>query len=551
MTAPGVLVPSATRQKGDGRSTDLTVTRRAFKQVWISAVVWSVVFGGTAAASAVSYVRSFPDMASRLQIAASTGKDRGLAILLGPVAAIDTVGGYTAYKCFVFLTTIGAIWGLLAATRLLRGEEDSGRWQVVLAGGTTATRATLATLLALAGAVGILLAGTSLLVLLAGRDPDVRFTASESFFYGLSIAIAPAVFAGVGALTSQLSRSRRLATGIAMYVFAVAFIVRMIADSGPGTKWLLWFTPFGWTERMRPFTDPDPRPLVVAVVAVIALVMAATSLAGRRDAGAGAWTTHDVGAPRSFGLRSPLGLAVRLELPLLIAWWVGAAMAGLSLGIIAKVATGSIPESFRDALDNFGVQGSFLKQYFGVAFLLVAAVVGLLPASQIGAAADEETSGRLVHLLARPARRANLLLGRLALATAAVVIAGLLAGLGSWLGVKSQGVDPGFGAMVVAGLNVVPTALLVLGIGAVVLALVPSASAPTIYAVVTASLIIDLLASMVSSFAWLDHLSLFRYMALAPAQDPDSTTIATTLLLTGTLYVAATLLFRRRDLQTG
>jgi ABC-2 type transport system permease protein len=63
----------------------------------------------------------------------------------------------------VFLTTIGAIGGLLAATRLLRGEEDSGRWQLVLAGGTRASRATLATLAALGAAIAVIFGGTTLL----------------------------------------------------------------------------------------------------------------------------------------------------------------------------------------------------------------------------------------------------------------------------------------------------------------------------------------------------------------------------------------------------
>jgi len=54
--------------------------------------------------------------------------------LLGPVSSIGTVGGHTVYKCFVFLTTIGAIWAILAGTRLLRGEHSSGRRQLVVAG---------------------------------------------------------------------------------------------------------------------------------------------------------------------------------------------------------------------------------------------------------------------------------------------------------------------------------------------------------------------------------------------------------------------------------
>jgi hypothetical protein len=60
------------------------------------------------------------------------------------------------------------------------------------------------------------------------------------------------------------------------------------------------------------------------------------------------------------------------------------------------VATGNVPSSISDTLDRFGVRGSFLEQYLGVAFLLIATVIALCRV-QIGAAADEETSGRLVH----------------------------------------------------------------------------------------------------------------------------------------------------------
>ena len=91
----------------------------------------------TAASSALSYVAVVPDGAR----AASSSPRRpaatpGSRCCSARSSAIDTVGGYTVYKGFVFLTTIGAIWAVLAATRLLRGEEDAGRWQLVLAGST-------------------------------------------------------------------------------------------------------------------------------------------------------------------------------------------------------------------------------------------------------------------------------------------------------------------------------------------------------------------------------------------------------------------------------
>ncbi len=102
-----------------------------------------------------------------------------------------------------------------------------------------------------------------------------------------------------------------------------------------------------------------------------------------------------------------------------------------------------------------------------------------------------------------------------------------------------------------AGLNVVPTVLLVLGIGAVVLATAPRAATGTVYGVVIWSLIVDLLSSIVSGLGWLDHFSLFHYMALAPAQDPDVVTVLITLAAAGVLCVLATILFDRRDVETG
>ena len=336
-------------------SADRAIARRAFKQVWVGATVCAVAFGATAASSALTYVTSFPTEASRHQLAATTGRDTGLSVLLGPVSAIDTVGGYTVYKGFVFLTAIGAIWALLAATRLLRGEEDAGRWLLVLAGDTRPARATAATLAALGAAVGVIFAGTALLVLWAARNPDVAFGTGETLLYALSIAIAPAVFVAVGAVTSQLSRTRRAATGLALGAFAFAFVVRMLADAGPATHWMLWATPFGWTELIRPFTKNNLVPLLPAVATMLMFSVAAVALASRRDVGDGVLVSRDVARPRAFGLRSPFGMSARLEVPVLVAWCGGAFASGLMFGVIAKVTASSVPDSFSDTLDKFGV----------------------------------------------------------------------------------------------------------------------------------------------------------------------------------------------------
>ncbi|MGZ4714559.1 MAG: hypothetical protein ACXVK4_16610 [Acidimicrobiia bacterium] len=531
-----------------GRGPVPAVVRRSFRQVRTGAIVCAVACGGTAASSALTYVQSFATAASRHQLVATTSTDTGLAILLGPVREVGTVGGYTVYKGFAFLTTIAALWALFAATRLLRGEEDAGRWHLVLAGATRPAAATLATLTALAIAVGVVFAGTVALTLAAATNPDVGFSLPDTLLYGATIAMPAAVFAGVGAVAAQLCRTRRAASGLGVVLFAVAFVVRMIADTGPALRWLRWATPLGWSELVAPYTQNRLGPLVPGVLATVVLGAVAVVLAGRRDVGSGILATADVSPPRPFGLGSPWGLALRLELPALAGWCAGVTATGLGLGVIAKMTSRPIPDSLQGTLDRFGVHGSFALQYLGVAFLLVAGVVALLPAGQIGAAGEEETAGRLPQVLAGATTRRAWFAGRLALTAAAVLVAGLLAGLAAWAGAASQGVDVGAFRIVGAGLNVVPTALLAMGLGAVVLAFAPRFGAAAVYGVVTWSLLVDLVGSVVPELAWSRRISIFHTMALAPARDPELTTLLVTTAIALALGVVATLVFERRDL---
>jgi putative exporter of polyketide antibiotics len=94
-----------------------------------------------------------------------------------------------------------------------------------------------------------------------------------------------------------------------------------------------------------------------------------------------------------------------------------------------------------------------------------------------------------------------------------------------------------------------PTALVTLGIGALVLSAAPRAAVGTVYGVVTWSMLVILFSSLVSSMQSLDRLSLFHYMALAPAEQPVPGTLAITATAGVLLCAAAMLLADRRDLR--
>jgi ABC-2 type transport system permease protein len=120
-------------ERSASRTVVVTTARRAVK----GGSVWGVVFGVLIASSATSYVAAFPDVASRAEIAATVQGNRGFEALFGTIHGIDTVAGYTAYKSMMFVVLLGAIWGFLIATRLLRGEEDRAGGSCSLAGRTT------------------------------------------------------------------------------------------------------------------------------------------------------------------------------------------------------------------------------------------------------------------------------------------------------------------------------------------------------------------------------------------------------------------------------
>ena len=75
---------------------------------------------------------------------------------------------------FGLLIIVGAIWGLLTATRLLRGEEDAGRWELFLAGRTTRRHAAAQAIAGLAAGFVVLWTLTAAFTVVAGSRSERR-----------------------------------------------------------------------------------------------------------------------------------------------------------------------------------------------------------------------------------------------------------------------------------------------------------------------------------------------------------------------------------------
>jgi ABC-2 type transport system permease protein len=524
-------------------SAGSSIARRLFADSRVRNWSFAALFALYAYAQVVGYRHTYPTAADRREFALTFGVNKALQLFYGIPHDLITVGGYTAWRFGGIGAIIASVWAVLASVKAYRGEEDAGRQELVLAG-IVARRTAFA-----AAAVSIC-AGAALLwlaifvALVAGH-----LSADGSAYLALATISPVPVFAGAGALASQLASTRRLALQLAIGAVLLAFVLRVIADIGDVGA-LRWATPLGWAEEMRAFAGPRPLVLGLPLLAGVLLFLVAALFSGRRDVGSGVLASRDTSPPRLWGLSSPAAFAFRSELGTYVSWLVGTAVFALVVGVLStSFSAKTISKSLQDELAKLG--GASIVTPAGALsfyFLFFVLAISLFACSQIGAARREEADQQLEMVLAQPVGRRRWLGGRLGLAAAGCAVIGLAAGLLAWVGAAAQGAGVSLPDLLGAGLNTLPTALLFLGLGALAYALLPRAGAAVAYALVLVSFLWELLAALLGAPRWLLDATPFQHIGLVPAQPFRAAAAATMLAIGAASALAALAAFRRRDL---
>jgi ABC-2 type transport system permease protein len=532
------------------RSPALVVVGLTTRTAVRSGALWGGVFGLYVTASALGYAAAYKTPLARARLAADFGSNFGFNAIIGPAHHLDTVAGFTAWRSLGVLSIVGAVWGLLLGTKLLRGEEDAGRWEVLLAGQTTRRRAAAQALVGLGAGIAVLWTVTAVVSVLVGRSSTVGFSPAAVLFLALALVSSAAVFACVGALASQLAATHRQAASYAGATLGASYALRMMADSGTGLDRLRWTTPLGWVEELRPLSATRPLWLLPIGALIALLAGSAVHLAGARDLGASTITDRTTARARTRLLAGPTGLTVRLIRPVLVGWGVGITGLGLMMGVIAKSVGSALSDNavVQQALTRLGGRGAGASTYLAVTFLIVALLVSLIGAGQVSAARGEEAEGRLDHLLVRPVSRPWWLASRLAVVVTALIVAGLLAGVATWLGAASQDAGVGLGSLLQAGLNVVPPAVLVLGAGVLTLGVWPRGVSTVTYGLLAWSFLVEIIGGIVNADHWLLDTSVLHHMAAAPAVDPNWTSSAVLVSIGAAAAILGGAAFGHRDL---
>ena len=501
--------------------------------------------GGYMLLEVASFKRTYPNGVSAEQF--SIFADNPAARMLqGVPRGLDTAGGFAVWDGAWVLELVIGVWAVLIVTRLLRGEEEEGRAELLLVGPARARHLTVLTLLVVVACSLVTGAAVTAALLSTGSE------LIGSAMFGVGLAGFAATFAGVAAVTSQIFNVRRRAAGFAAAVMAVSYLLRTVANSTDARAWLGWLTPFGWLDHMAPFGDPQPSALLVLIVVPALLLVAAAELRNRRDTGGALLTLSDSRRPRTRGLGGPDRFAWRTNWPVLTGWILGLGAYAFVLGALVTTMIEFLARdaNYQRTLADLGLEVALTVDGFvGVMSVTLGVAFALYAAWRIGAVRSEEESGRADNLLTRPLTRSRWLLGHAGLTVLGAALLNVLTGLAMWAGATVSGSNQlTVVASLQAVLNTASVVVLVTGLALLTFGVLPRLTVVVPVAVTVIGYVLTLLGPALSWPGWIVDLSPFSHLAYVPAQ-PFAATSAIVMALVGcTAGIGGVAAFSRRDI---
>jgi ABC-2 type transport system permease protein len=491
-----------------------------------------------------SVAGAYPTEEARQVFLQTTNGDPTQLMMIGPIYE-PSAGGLAAWRVRGQAALLIALASLFLVIRATRAEEEAGRAELL--GSTVVGRhAALTAALTVAFAANLV---TALVVTLGLMSQGLP--AQGSLVMGLSVAAAGWVFAALAGLTAQLTDTSRTATGIAVTAMGILYAVRAVADIG-GSAWVSWLSPFGWTQRMRPFAGDHTWPLLPVIGLVLLLVAVAYRISARRDLGAGVLPPRLGPAHATPGLRTSLALAWRLHRGTLLAWAVAFTAFGAGLGGVARSAAEQLnaSEALRGLIERMGGGGRPADGFFAFAIYLMSQVITVYAIQATLRLRAEETSGRAEAVLAGPVGRLRWAGGHLALVAAGsgVVLAGLGLGMGSVYGLSTG--DPGgeITRLLGASLTRLPSVLVLAAVAALAYGLLPRLAAVIAYTALGGCLALEFAVELLRADPSVLWVSPFAQTPGLPVAEFTVTPLVLLAAVATGLTAAGLAALRRRDL---
>ncbi|WP_258803155.1 ABC transporter permease [Pseudarthrobacter sp. NS4] len=516
---------------------------------------WILGIAGLGYAAATAVTTQFGADNERAALVAVAAASPAFLFLRGLPDGISS-GAVTFFQGYSFTAVLAGLMSTFLVVRHTRADEDQGRFELV--GSTPVTRVTpLYATLVLGTCANVVLA-----LAVAAGFIGAGLPVAGSFLAGAAVGAVGLFFMVAAALAAQVMPSARSANGAAAALVGGAYLIRGAGDA-LGTAdasllkvtaaWPSLFSPIGWGQRIRPFTDSDALPLVVIGTGALVLAGAALMLRTSRDLGASYIAADESGSERAgTGLASMLGLAWRLQRGTVAGWCFTAALLGAVAGGLGPVVRDALAgnQSLMELMNRLVPGDAGMVDLFTTAMLgmagIMAAAAGIQAVLRLRA---EEAEGRAELLLAVPASRVRWLGGTIAVAaistTAVAAAAGVSAAVVLALA-QAGGSSPG--TVLAAALAHVPAALVFPALALLVFALAPRWSGAVGWGALAVALVLGQFGELLGLPVWLQDLSPFRHSSAMPVEafQPEGAVLMAAVAVVAA--AAAARLVRGRDL---
>jgi ABC-2 type transport system permease protein len=532
-------------------SATRALRRFGFRQTLKGALIIGVLSGLMMGAQGAAFAAAYPDQHSRDMLIKSFGSTPALGFMTGESKNIAQPASYAIYKSIALTTLIVAVWGLMTTTRLLRGQEEDGRLEPIVAGRTTKTSATVHILIGYAYSLGLSFLITWLAIGALGADPKVNLSFGNAGLLALGVFLPGMFFASLGVLTSQLAltRGRAVAYGLGLLLFF--FSIRGAANSVSDWNNLKAYSPFGWTDLLNPVLGPNTWWILPTIIFSVVAIPLALYFASRRDLGESILPQSDIAKPHYYLLGSDLDYSIRQNIWPFVWWTIGTiAYAGL-LASIAKVGADALSSSpaFTKVIGSLGGNyNDLVIAFLGFGGVFTALILLVMSAVAIGSIRNQEAKLYLDNILVQPVRRSAWLAKRISIIVSMAMIISLVTGYAIWQIATAQGVSLDLGLVLQNSIVLTGSVILLVGLGALLYGLLPRFAAIIMYVAIVWAFVADILKALFSLNDAIDKTSLLHYVSFAPTKTPDWTTFAWLVVIgfiAGTLGIIA---FVKRDI---
>jgi ABC-2 type transport system permease protein len=500
----------------------------------------------------VAYQKTYSTQAAQEKFAASLTSVPSLGLIYGNSADLKLgTRGYMVYRVVGFMGVVTGVWGLATATRLLRGSEEDGKWEIIRTSTVTPRKATLQIMLGFTSSW--VLAGliSTLVTIAATSSAGIGLSLSSALLINLVIFLPGILFAGVGTFTSQLALTRGRAYAYGLTPLVLFFLLRGLANTHPESLHnLLRYTPFGWALLVNPILATNAWWLLPFGIFSAGFLSWGVWLA-QRDLGSSVLRQSTKIRSRYFLLGGSWQLALRQNMWSFIAWAAGAlTLIGItaSLTSVAISATADSTSLSHSVHSLAGNTPDLKIAFLGAGMVFLVMILLIMAITVIGSIRRDEAKQYLDSILVAPQTRASWLAGRLALGYAILLVTSLLSGLLLYAIATSQDIHLSLLKILATSICVLGSVGFVLGLGACFYGIKPRLTVTLLYIVVGWSFLVTLLASAVKLNTVILHSSLFQYTSFNLASWPNWVTFVWLTTLGLVFSVLGVTAFKRRDI---